>query len=91
MVTTYFNPADIAYACNEIRAESTEDIEPILYISRRNARKLFDYAFSIIPNNHIDIDEIKDYGYIGKYKGCSVYITNTVGDLWVIVPKYKES
>ena len=88
MITTYFNPADILYGCREVYEEGAE---PIIYVSKHNAKKIMESAFSKYLDTKIDLKDIKDKGYIGKYKGYLVYVTNTVGDLWVIVPKYKEN
>lgn len=88
MITTYFNPADIVYACNEIR---NENVEPVMYCSSERAAKLLSIVGMEVPstvgyyNNGVNID-----GYIGKYKGMPVYVTDAVGDLFVIVPQYKE-
>lgn len=88
MITTYFNPADIVYACNEIR---NENVEPVMYCSSELAAKLLPITGMEAPsavgyyNGGVNVD-----GYIGKYKGMPVYVTETVGDLFVIVPQYKE-
>ena len=86
MITTYFNPADIVYACNEIRANNEQ---PIIYTSKQNAIKFIDYLFIPAKADTLDEDDY-DKGFIGKYKGALLYITDTVGDCYVIVPQYKE-
>lgn len=90
MVTTFFNKADFEYACSLIRKKGEE---PILYTSIKNTAKLA----SIIPfenqDNDTNIDQQayeENIGFIGTYYGCYVYVTDAVGDLWVIVPRYKE-
>ena len=88
MITTYFNPADIVYACNEIR---NENVEPVMYCSSKLAAKLLPITGMEVPstvgyyNDGVNMD-----GHIGKYKGMPVYVTEAVGDLFVIVPQYKE-
>jgi hypothetical protein len=88
MITTYFNPADIVYAYNEIR---NKNVEPVMYCSSELAAKLLPVAGMEVPstvgyyNGGVNVN-----GYIGKYKGMPVYVTETVGNLFVIVPQYKE-
>ena len=90
MVTTYFNKADIAYACAEIRANGEE---PIIYASPENIG-LF---ITTMPWADWDNDLVSEQaaqenkGFVGVFKGVYVYATNTVGDLLVIVPRYKEN
>ena len=90
MITTYFNKADIEYACAMIRRKGEE---PILYTSEKNAASLV----SLTPiegwDNDLDVDQ-KSYhgdGFLGTHYGCYVYVTDEVGDLWVIVPRCKEN
>lgn len=91
MVTTFLKKTDLKHACSLMRRKGEE---PILYTSIKNAAKLA----SIFPfenwNNDTNIDQ-KAYkenkGFIGTYYGCYVYVTDTVGDLWVIVPRCKEN
>ena len=89
MITTYFNPADIVYACTEIRANGET---PVLYVSSANAARLVEFSpvmFKFSSSTTIDEDEYNQ-GYIGKYKGALVYTTDAVGDCYVIVPQCKE-
>jgi len=89
MVTTFLNKANLEYACSLMRKKGEE---PILYTSIKNVAKL------VVPfenwDNYTNIDQ-KAYeennGFIGTYYGCYVYVTDAVGDLWVIVPRYKEN
>lgn len=86
MVTTYFSPADILYSCREVYEEGGE---PIIYVSKRNAEKLMKEAFNKFPDTNLT--NMRDEKYIGNYKGTPVYVTQTVGDLFVIVPRLKEN
>ena len=91
MVTTFFNRADLEYACSLIRRKGEE---PILYTSEKNAASLvslspieaWDYDLEVDENSYAGND-----GFLGTYFGCYVYVTDAVGDLWVIVPRCKES
>lgn len=89
MITTYFNPADIVYACEEIRAHGEE---PIIYVSVENAAHFTDFiVLPPITKSAAEINESElSSGYIGKYKGALIYVTKAVGDCFVIVPRYKE-
>lgn len=91
MVTTYFNKADISYACAMIRSKGEE---PILYTSEKNAASLVSLSPIEEWGNDLKIDQ-KLYpgndGFLGTYYGCYVYVTDAVGDLWVIVPRCKEN
>lgn len=91
MVTTFFNKADLEYACSLIRRKGEE---PILYTSIKNAAKLVPMIPFDNQDNDTNIGQ-KAYegndGFIGTYYGCYVYITDAVGDLWVIVPRCKEN
>ena len=65
--------------------------EPIIYCNKLFAHELMNK----ISYNNIDIEQVRDEGYIGKYKGTIVYITKTFPHdkpYAVIVPlfKYKE-
>lgn len=86
MITTYFNPADILYGCREVYEEGAE---PIIYVSKQNAEKLMKEAFNKFPDTNLT--NMRDEKYIGNYKGTPVYITKTVGDLFIIVPRLKEN
>ena len=81
MVTTYFNPTDVECVCSLMRRHNEE---PIIYTSMSNANQLM---IAEIRNNEFS----PQLGMAGKYKGIPIYVTDTVGDLWVIVPKYKEN
>lgn len=92
MITTYFNAADIDHACNIIRAKGEE---PIIYTSQRMAREmiqiLLDPSFTLKSSTSDTIIENEyNKGYIGYFYGAKVYVTDEVGDLYVIVPRYKE-
>ena len=88
MITTYFNPADIIYACNEIRANGEQ---PILYCSSKHATNLIPFVdMQISSTVNCPGTKVNVGGYIGYFKGLPVYVTEEVGDLIVIVPQYKE-
>lgn len=91
MVTTYYNPADIEHACAMIRRTGET---PILYVSKENAAKLSPFCPIDTPDNNLNIDQ-KPYpgndGFMGTHYGCYVYVTDAVGDLWVVVPLCKEN
>ena len=91
MITTFFNKADLEYACSLIRRKGEE---PILYTSMENAAELVSTTLFENWDNDTNIDQ-KAYegndGFIGTYYGCYVYATDEVGDLWVIVPRCKEN
>lgn len=91
MVTTFFNKADIEYACSLIRRKGEE---PILYTSEKNMASLVSLSPIEEWDNDLKIDQ-KSYpgndGFLGTYSGCYVYVTDVVGDLWVIVPRCKEN
>ena len=92
MITTYFNPADIDHACNLIRAKGEE---PIIYASQRMAIEMINVIFDPLfvaksSNSDTIIEDEYNKGFIGKYMGAKVYVTDEVGDLYVIVPQYKE-
>lgn len=90
MVTTFFSKADLAYACAEIRRKGEE---PIIYASRDNIANYLSLIDISEMDNDLSIDQ-KSYdsdGFIGVIKGYYVYATDAVGDLWVVVPRCKES
>lgn len=92
MITTYFNRADIKRACNLIRAKREE---PIIYTSQRMAGEmmqiLLDPLFTLKSSTSDTIIEDEyNKGIIGYFYGTKVYVTDEVGDLYVIVPQYKE-
>jgi hypothetical protein len=88
VITIYYNPVEIEYACATIRRKGET---PILYVSEKNAAKL---APINALDNDLNIDQ-KSYhennGFIGTYHGCYIYVTDAVGDLWVVVPMCKEN
>ena len=90
MVTTYYNQADIEYACAMIRRKGEE---PIIYASRDNIADQLSLIDISDMNNDLNIDQ-KSYngdGFIGVIRGNYVYATDAVGDLWVVVPRCKEN
>ena len=92
MITTYFNKADIDHACNLIRIKGEE---PIIYTSQRMAeemvRIILDPLFTLkSPTSDTIIEDEYNEGFIGYFYGAKVYVTDEVGDLYVIVPQYKE-
>lgn len=85
MITTQFNPFVVNYACKEIRVKGKE---PIIYVSINNIKHLIN---NMMPTTiTYNINENNNCGYVGKYKGTPVYVTDEVDDYYVIVPQYKE-
>lgn len=87
MITSYFNPNEISKECLKIINAGSN---PVIYTSSNNLNVM------IPPIGLKDKDEYTNYeignelGYVGRYRGCPVYATNSVGNLWVIVPQFKE-
>ena len=85
MITTFYNRADIDHAIQEIWADGHV---PIMYTSEKNVNKL---ASSVMIGGDCDFkdsDKLLFTGdeFVGKDKGCYIYKTDKVGDLYVIVP-----
>lgn len=92
MITTYFNQADIDHACNLIR---TKGEEPIIYTSQRMVGEMIPILLDPLftpksPTSNTIIEDEYNKGFIGHFYGAKVYVTDEVGDLYVIVPQYKE-
>ena len=85
MITTFFNTADIVYACSQIQAKEQQ---PIIYMSERQAKELTPIAG--LPRPEGNNIYARNEGLSGKYYGIPVYVTDQVGDMIVIVPQYKE-
>ena len=88
MIITYFNKADIDHACNLIRVKGEE---PIIYTSQRMAGEMIPILLDPLSStSDIIIEDEYNKGFIGYFYGATVYVTDEVGDLYVIVPQYKE-
>lgn len=83
MITTYYNEADIDHAIQEIWADGHV---PIMYTSEKNVNDLvLRHAIDTITSDDAKIMYTGD-SFCGKDRGCYIYKTNKVGDLYVIVP-----
>ena len=82
MITTYFNPADIAFACSEIQRNGEQ---PIIYFSKDNAYHFIDGIY-VGAKDEVINENLYNQGFVGKYKGALLYVTEEVGNLYVIVP-----
>ena len=87
MIATYLNPDEVIKERDKIIAQGKK---PVLYTAPYNLCKMIPFP-GILDNDEFTEEVMgEDEGYAGRYLGCSVYITRTVGNLWVIVPQYEE-
>ena len=87
MITTYFNPDEVSKECLRI---VTEGGSPVIYTPSYNLHKMIPPIGLTKNDDYTNYQIGEEEGYVGKFRGCPVYATNSVGNLWVIVPQYKE-
>ena len=93
MITTHFDPNEISKECLKIIKRGGQ---PVIYTALYNLQKMESFPFKSINDDDDDYDYIspsadEEAGYVGRFRGCPVYATKSVGNLWVVVPQYKEN
>ena len=73
---------------NNIITIASNEGEPVIYCNKKFAYELI----NLVIHSTVDWDEVRDQGYIGKYKGTPIYITQTFPvhtSYAIIVPIFK--
>ena len=76
---------------NNIINITFEQGEPIIYCNKKFAYELINLVMKPY-HSKMDWEEVRDYGYIGKYKGTPIYIVKTFPiniPYGIVVPIFK--
>lgn len=76
---------------NNIINITSEQGEPVIYCNKKFAYELINLVMEPY-HNKMDWNKVRDNGYIGKYKGTPIYITQTFPihtPYAIIVPIFK--